>query len=95
MIFVFIFALDNYDRITPTRFTAFGFGYSLSNIGEGKNENGKPYFATSAININLQHNDSKVFLYNSPPLCINVREHCRSKAVIKPSVLSESAKGET
>ena len=80
--------------MTQAERNLFGFGYSFSNIGEGVNENGKPYFAASAININLQHNDSNVVLYNSPPLCIGVRENCRSNAAIKPSVLSESAKGD-
>ena len=94
IIFFLLFAVDNYNRITQAERNLFGFGYSFSNVGEGVTENGKPYFAASAVNINTQNVNSKVVLFKSLPMCINVRESCGSKAVIRPSILSESAKGD-
>ena len=96
-----ILSLGSKEKITPADFKhgngVRGFGYSFSNIGDGKKNNGKPYFAVGAVNINSKgtQKHADVLLFNSAPLDIQECEDkdCKTQAKITPNVLGKTDTG--
>ena len=95
-------SLGSREKITPADFKrgydVRGFGYSFSNIGEGKKKNGKPYFDVGAVDINSRgiQKHADVVLFNSAPLDIQNCEdkECKLTQVkITPNVLGKNDKG--
>ena len=104
-----ILSLGSREKITPADFKhgnnqlqqqlndVRGFGYSFSNIGDGKKKNGKPYFAVGAVDIDHKgtQKHADVVLFNSAPLDIQKCEdkECKTQAKITPNVLGKTDTG--
>ena len=96
-----ILSLGSREKITPADFKhgddVRGFGYSFSNIGDGKKKNGKPYFAVGAVDIDHKgtQKHADVVLFNSAPLDIQKCENkeCKTQAKITPNVLGKTDTG--
>ena len=99
-----ILTLGSREKITPADFKHVkhgndvrGFGYSFSNIGEGKKKNGKPYFAVGAVDIVSKgtQKHANVVLFNSAPWDIQKCEDkdCKTQAKITPNVLGKTDTG--
>ena len=90
---MYINILDNYKRLSPKDLSVgvTGFGYSFSNIGDGEQKNGKPYFAIGSVN--TLSGESDAVLYYSSMLCINLRKKCKSTITAGGAVINEDDTG--